>query len=210
MKKYNIETQLGAISQLIEQGELIALAGGADAYLVCNALNEDSISKALQLKGESNTPLVLYAASLSMVNRYVHNISHEAYTTAARVWPSSVLFVLPAKKTIPYLVTRGLDSAVFSCPTEKIIRQISCLINAPLVLVKVDSTVIEKQKNIAVAECNLPFIQKRPIIFDGRDKLRRIETEDLFSLQFPNPVNIRCYHNIDALNVVIACAKIFL
>ena len=90
------------------------------------------------------------------------------------------------KKTIPYLVTRGLDSAVFSCPTEKIIRQISCLTNAPLVLVKIDPVVLEQQNNdINVADCNLPFIRKPPIFFDGRDELRRIETEDSFFFAVP-------------------------
>lgn len=36
--KYNIETELGAVAQLIEHGELVALLG-MNTYLVCSALN---------------------------------------------------------------------------------------------------------------------------------------------------------------------------
>lgn len=179
MEIYNIETQIGTISRHIKHGELVAFRG-TNTYLVCDALNEDSVSNALQLKGKSDNPLVVYIANLSMANRYVHNISHEAYTTAERVWPSTVLLILPAKKVIPNLVTRGLDSAVFLCPTEKVLRQISCLINSPLVLVKIDPVVLEQRSNdIAVADCDLPFIRKPPIIFDGRDGLVRIEFKNL-------------------------------
>lgn len=185
MEIYNIETQVGTISRHIKHGELVAFRG-TNTYLVCDAFNEDSVSNALQLKGKCDNPLVVYVANLSMANRYVHNISHEAYTTADRVWPSTVLLVLPAKKIIPNLVTRGLDSAVFSCPTEKVLRQISCLINSPLVLVKIDLAALEELNyDIAAVDCDLPFIRKPPIIFDGRDELRRIETEDPYFFAVP-------------------------
>lgn len=183
--KYNIETELGAVAQLIKCGELVALLG-TNTYLVCNALNEESISKAFKIKGKHDNPLILYSANLTMAEKYVRNISHEVYVTAQKLWPSSTVFILPVKKTIPSIVTCNLDAAVFACPTEKIIRQISCLINAPLVLVKIDPMVLEQQNNdIIVADCNLPFIRKQPIIFDGRDELRRIETEDPFFFAVP-------------------------
>lgn len=180
MKSYNIETQLGMISQLIEQGELVALVG-ADTYLICSALNEGSISKAFGIKGKHDTPLIVFTANLTMANEYIRNISHEAYVTAQKLWPSSTVFILPVKKTIPSIVTCDLDAAAFTCPTEKTIRQISCLINAPLILVKIDPVLLGQQiDNLAVVDCDLPFLRKPPIIFDGRDGLRRVETDNLF------------------------------
>ena len=82
--KYNIETELGAVAQLIERGEMVALRG-INTYLVCSALNEESISKALKIKGKHDNPLILYTASLNMANEYIRNISHEAYVTAKKV-----------------------------------------------------------------------------------------------------------------------------
>ena len=185
MQTYNIETQLGAVARLVERGELVAL-WGTNTYLVCSALNEGSISKALMIKGKRGNPLILYSANLTMAEKYVRNISHEAYVTAQKFWPSSTIFILPVKKNIPSIVTCNLDAAAFACPTEKIIRQISCLINAPLVLVKIDPVVLEQQNNdIIVADCKLPFIRKQPIIFDGRDELRRIETENPYFFAVP-------------------------
>lgn len=183
--KYNIETELGAVAQLIERGEMVTLRG-TNTYLVCSALNEESVSKALKIKGNHDNPLILYLANLTMANEYIRNISHEAYVTAQKLWPSSTIFILPVKKSIPSIVTCNLDAAAYACPTEKVLRQISCLINRPLVLVKTDPVVLEQQNyDIAVADCDLPFVGKPPIVFDGRDELRRIETEDSFSLVVP-------------------------
>lgn len=183
--KYNIETELGAVAQLVERGELVALCG-TNTYLVCSALNEESISKALKIKGKHDNPPILYSANLTMAEKYVRNISHEAYVTAQKFWPSSTIFILPVKKTIPSIVTCELDATAFACPTEKVLRQISCLINSPLILVLVDPVVLKQQNyDIAVADCDLPFIRKPPIIFDGRDELRRIETEDPFFFAVP-------------------------
>lgn len=176
--KYNIETELGAVAQLVKRGELVALLG-TNTYLVCSALNEETISTAFKIKGKRDNPLILYAANLTMANEYIRNISHEAYVTAQKLWPSSAIFILPVKKTIPSIVTCNLDAATFACPTEKVLRQISCLINSPLVLVKIDPVALEELNYIAVAECDLPFVWKRPVIFDGRDDLRRVEAEDL-------------------------------
>lgn len=181
--KYNIETELGAVAQLVEHGELVALLG-MNTYLVCSALNEEAISTAFKIKGKHDNPLILYSASLNMANEYIRNISHEAYVTAKNLWPSSAVFILPVKKIIPSIVTCNLDAAAFACPIEKTLRQISCLINSPLVLVKIDPVALEELNDIAVAECDLPFMWK-PIIFDGRDKLRRIETEDSFFFAVP-------------------------
>lgn len=176
--KYNIETELGAVAQLVERGELVALCR-TNTYLVCSALNEESISKALKIKGKHDNPLILYSANLTMAEKYVRNISHEAYVTAQKLWPSATIFILPVKKSIPNIVTCNLDAAAFACPTEKVLRQISCLINSPLVLIKIDPVILEELNYIAVAECDLPFIRKRPVIFDGRDDLRRVDAEDL-------------------------------
>lgn len=185
MQTYNIETQLGAVARLVERGELVAL-WGKNTYLVCSALNEESISKAFMIKGKRDNALILYSANLTMAEKYVRNISHEAYVTAQKFWPSSAVFILPVKKIIPSIVTCNLDAAAFACPTEKVLRQISCLINSPLVLIKVPSEALEELNyDIAAVDCDLPFIRKPPIIFDGRDELRRIETEDPYFFAVP-------------------------
>lgn len=184
MEIYNIETQLGAVARLVERGELVAF-WGTNTYLVCSALNEGSISKAFMIKGKRDNSLILYSANLTMAEKYIRNISHEAYITAQKFWPSSTIFILPVKKNIPSIVTCNRDATAFACPTEKVLRQISCLINSPLALVKINPVVLDQQNyDIAVADCDLPFIQK-PIIFDGRDELRRIETEDPFFFAAP-------------------------
>ena len=178
MDKYNLETQLGTLVQLIEKGKLVALVG-ENTYLVCSAINESAIADAFRRKGTRDNPLIIYSANLTMANRFIENISHEAFVAANNLYPCSTLFILPVKKTIPGIVTCNLDAAAFACPVDKTLRQISCLLDAPIVLIKVDPAVLEHESDeIAAVEYNLYF-PKEPIVFDGRDGLRRVESSNV-------------------------------
>lgn len=192
MEHFSAEWEIGKIYSTIQNGELVALRDKSDmGFLVCSALDSDGIRRAFQLKGkEQSNPLVLYCSSLSMVQRFTNQstFTHQAYCLCEQLWPSMTITLLPTAKAIPDIVCCGKAATGFCCPTSRFLRQLSGLLQAPLVLIAVASDVIDaKSEEIgALVEGVTAFPPHKAIIIDCRKGLQRIEDNSADALELPD------------------------
>ena len=178
MKTYS-ETQVGAIVDILKQSGVIALKGETDSYLMCNALDEEAVHTTLSVrKKPQENPLILYMANIQMVERYVPNFLHQAYKLADSLWPCSMVMLLPVGKEIPEVVTCGLGATGVCCPTSKFIRELSSLLNTPLIMISATSEVfsLDDPDIAGVVECSL-YAGADPVIFDARESLCRVQSD---------------------------------
>lgn len=178
MKQYS-ETQTGSIVEILKQSGVIALNGDTANYLVCNALDTKAVQLTLSIrKKPQNNPLVLYMANIQMVERYVPNISHQAFKLADSLWPCSMVMILPVGNEIPEEVTCGLGATGICCPTSKFIRELSCLLDTPLIVISAASEHFSLEDPNISAVVNYSLYDKtEQVIFDARESLRRIQPD---------------------------------
>lgn len=178
--KYYSESQVGAVADVLKKRGVIALKGDNAYYLVCNALDEEVVQLTLSIrKKPQDNPLVLYMANIQMVERYVPNISHQAFKLADSLWPCSMVMLLPVGKEIPENITCGLGATGICCPTSKFIREISCLLNKPVIMVAVtfENFSFDDPNIDGIVEYS-PFPNGDPVVFDARGSLRRIQPDE--------------------------------
>ena len=191
MERFSAEWEIGKIYSTIQNGSLVALRdNSAVGFLVCSALDPDGIQRAFQLKGkEQSNPLVLYCSNLSMVQKFTNpsKLTHQAYCLCEQLWPSMAITLLPVAKSIPAAVCCGIQETGFCCPTSRFLRQLSGLLQAPLVLVAIDRDIIdEKSTEIGgLVEDFTAFPPHEAVIIDCREGLRRIEGTASTILELP-------------------------
>lgn len=178
MKTYS-ETQVGAIVDILKQSGVIALKGETDSYLMCNALDEEAVHTTLSVrKKPQENPLILYMANIQMVERYVPNITHKAFKLADSLWPCSMVMLLPIGKEIPESISCGLGATGVCCPVSKFVRELSCLLDAPLIVISASHGVVSLDDPgiSGVVEHSL-YKGENPVIFDARESLHRVQSE---------------------------------
>jgi len=177
--KYYSESQIGAVADVLKKRGVIALKGDNANYLVCNALDEEAVQLTLSIrKKPQDNPLLLYMANIQMVERYVPNISHQAFKLADSLWPCSMVMLLPVGKEIPEIVTCGLGATGVCCPTSKFVRELSSLLNTPLIMISATSEEFSlDDPDIAGVVEYTHYAGADPVIFDARESLRRIQPD---------------------------------
>lgn len=177
--KYYSESQIGAVADILKKSGVIALKGDNANYLVCNALDENAVQLTLSIREKpQDNPLVLYMANIQMVERFAPNISHQAFKLADSLWPCSMVMILPVGNDIPEAITCGLGATGICCPTSKFIRELSCLLNTPLIVISATSEHFSLEDPNISAVVNYSLYDKtEPVIFDARESLRRIQPD---------------------------------
>lgn len=192
MEHFSAEWEIGKIYSTIQRGDLVALRDNSDmGFLVCSALNPDGIDRAFQIKGkEQSNPLVLHCSSLSMVQKFTNpsTFTHQAYCLCEQLWPSMTITLLPTARSIPDVVCCGKAATGFCCPTSRFLRQLSCLLQAPLVLIAIKSDVIDAKSEAigALVEGVTALPPHKSIIIDCRKGLQRIEDNSADALELPD------------------------
>lgn len=192
MEHYSAEWEIGKIYSTIQNGELVALRDNSTVgFLVCSALDLDGINRAFKLKGkDQSNPLVLYCSSLSMVQKFSNpaEFTHQAYCLCEQLWPSMTITILPTSRSIPDAVCCGEKATGFCCPTSRFLRQLSSLLQAPLVLIAINIDVIDaKSEAIGALVEDVPALpSSKAIIIDCRKGLRRIDDHYADALELPD------------------------
>ena len=178
MKHYSAEWESGKIYTAIKNGETVILRDTDAAFIICSSLDQDAIRKAFCIKGkEQSNPLVLFCASLSMIEKYTDlSFSLISYRFCEEVFPSSTIVLLPTAESIPDIIHCGQKSTGYCSPPERLLRQWSNLLQAPIVLISVPSQVIESKSTEIDVVVDYPlFSPREAIVVDGRIGLHRVE-----------------------------------
>ena len=119
--------------KLLEQGELVAIPSETVYGLGCNALNPQAVARIFEVKDRPHfNPLIVHVRSLENAGQYVTDIPEQAQLLASHFWPGPLTLLLPKKKSIPDLVTAGLDRVGIRCPDHSLTRQLLELVPFPL------------------------------------------------------------------------------
>ena len=95
-------------SQLLRQGEVVALPTETVYGLAANALEPRAVARIFEIKGRpTHNPIIVHVAGISMAQRCVSEWTLLAERLANAFWPGPLTLVLPRAAAIPDVVTAG-------------------------------------------------------------------------------------------------------
>lgn len=129
-----IGTDLVKAKQLLNEGKLVAIPTETVYGLAGNAFNPDAVASIFSVKNRpSFDPLIVHVASYGQALTLTKNIPEIAESLAAKFWPGPLTLLLERKKSIPDLVTSGLDTVGIRLPNQPLTRKLISTLDFPLV-----------------------------------------------------------------------------
>ncbi len=153
-------------SDILKQGELVALPTETVYGLGANGLDPDAVAKIFAAKGRpQDNPLILHVTGVEQISLFCHHIPQSAYRLAEKFWPGPLTMVLPARDIVPKCTTAGLPTVAVRCPDSDVTRQIIALAGVP---VAAPSANISGKPSTTTAQHVLDDHDgKLPLIVDG-------------------------------------------
>ena len=123
-------------ANLLKNGEIVAIPTETVYGLGANCFDADAIKKIFKAKGRpSDNPLIVHVSSKEQVSELAFRISPSAKKLMDSFWPGPLTLVLEKQKTVPDIVTGGLNTVAIRMPShhvaQAIIEQAGVPIAAP-------------------------------------------------------------------------------
>jgi L-threonylcarbamoyladenylate synthase len=133
------ENQIGRIdqaSQLLADGELVAIPTETVYGLAGDATNRSAINKIFEVKGRpKNHPLILHLASIDQLNEWAIDIPSSVDTLAKHFWPGPMSLLLKKHPNVLNEITGGSNKICIRIPdhpvTLSLLRKLNKGIVAP-------------------------------------------------------------------------------
>jgi L-threonylcarbamoyladenylate synthase len=114
---------IGEAARILRQGGLVAFPTETVYGLGANALDAAAVARVFAAKARPTfDPLIVHLADRSWLERVVRAMPEAAAALAKRFWPGPLTLVLPKAKTVPDLVTAGLDTVGVRVPDHPAAR----------------------------------------------------------------------------------------
>ena len=111
-------------SDLLKNGETVAIPTETVYGLAANALKSEAVEKIFLAKGRpADNPLIVHISDISSFSEYCYP-TDEAYALAEKFWPGPLTVILPKKDVIPAIVSAGLDTVAIRMPSHPTARKI--------------------------------------------------------------------------------------
>lgn len=128
-----IGSDIGKAVELLNRNEIIAIPTETVYGLAGNALNEEAILKIYEAKNRPKfDPLIAHSNSLEKVHDLVKNIPEIAQLLASSFWPGPLTLLLNKKKSVPDLLTSGLDRVAVRIPNHPLALNLLSKLDFPL------------------------------------------------------------------------------
>lgn len=128
-----IGKDIAKVSELLKQGELVAIPTETVYGLAANALDSQAVLSIFETKQRpAFDPLIVHAHSLESLGRYVLDIPEKARWLAEAFWPGPLTLLLPKTHLIPDLVTAGLPTVAVRVPNHPLTLDLLSTLNFPL------------------------------------------------------------------------------
>lgn len=112
-------------SELLRQGEVVALPTETVYGLAANALDARAVARIFEIKGRpAHNPIIVHVASQSLAERCVKAWPPLAAQLARAFWPGPLTLVLPKAPGIPDNVTAGGDTVGVRWPSHPFIQAV--------------------------------------------------------------------------------------
>ena len=120
-------------ARILRGGGLVGIPTETVYGLAANALDEKAVAGIFRAKGRpQDNPLIVHLANPSWLPEYALEIPDAAYTCMEAFWPGPLTIILRKRPVIPDLVSAGLPTAAFRCPSHPVASAIIAAAGVPL------------------------------------------------------------------------------
>ena len=120
-------------AQLLREGKLVAIPTETVYGLASNALDATAVAGVFIAKNRPTfDPLIIHTYSIEKAKEYIEEFPDELEKLAKVYWPGPLTILLPKKKSIPDLVTSGLDRVAVRVPDHALTLELLQHLNFPL------------------------------------------------------------------------------
>ena len=119
--------------EILRRGLAVGIPTETVYGLAANALDADAVLQIFEIKNRPQfDPLIVHGDSRERLSKYVTVFPEWALKLADRFWPGPLTLVLPKAKSIPDLVTSGLDSVAIRVPNHPMTLDLLSQLDFPL------------------------------------------------------------------------------
>lgn len=110
---------------ILRRGGLVGIPTETVYGLAASALDADAVKNIFAAKGRpQDNPLIVHVADRTWLKKYALEVPDAAYRLMDAFWPGPLTIILKKSPLIPDIVSAGLDSAAFRCPSHPIAHAI--------------------------------------------------------------------------------------
>jgi len=114
-----MKVTLEKASELIKQGETVAIPTETVYGLAADAFNIKAVKKIFEQKGRpADNPLIVHICDLNQLKDVAKDFPDDLQKLTDRFWPGPLSVVLKKRKTVPDIVTGGLDTVAVRMPNH--------------------------------------------------------------------------------------------
>ena len=128
----NTTEKLGQASELLKNGQLVAVPTETVYGLAGNGLDEHAVEQIYEVKGRPQVkPLSLMVPDAAAMERCCREVPPQAQALAKRFWPGPLTIVLRSKELVPAIVRAGGDTVGLRCPDHPMTLELLRLSGIP-------------------------------------------------------------------------------
>lgn len=201
--------ELKKASELLKNGELVAIPTETVYGLGANALNRNACLNIFKAKGRpGDNPLIVHVAKPEDAEKIAYT-NDLYYKLANRFMPGPLTVIMPKRDIIPYEVTAGLETVAIRCPEHRVANKLIEIADIPIAAPSANTS--GKPSPTTAQHVYDDMNGKIPMILDGGECKFGVEstvisiTEDSIMLLRPGSVTVEMLKEI-CPNVAIASA----
>lgn len=128
-----ISNDVSEAKKFLEAGETVGIPTETVYGLAANALSGDAVLKIFTVKSRPYfDPLIVHTFSNAEIKKYVEDVPARAELLIDKFMPGPITVLLKKKKTIPDLVTSGLDTVAIRIPNHPLTLELLKRLSFPL------------------------------------------------------------------------------
>lgn len=169
------EESIQLASQLLRQGELVALPTETVYGIAADARNGEAVHKIFEAKGRpQDNPLIVHIFGMEMLKGVVSEVPARAHKLAAAFWPGPLTMVMPRGPEVSDVTCAGLDTVGVRMPSHPVVQAV---IRASGVAFAAPSANLSGKPSPTNAQDTLADMDGRlPLILDGGESTVGVES----------------------------------
>lgn len=127
------DPQLNDAAGILRGGGTVIFPTETVYGLGANALSDEAVRKIFAAKGRpSDNPVIIHIAEWPQIYDVVSVVSVAAERLAEAFWPGPLTMILPKSRTVPAVVTGGLETVAVRLPEHPVARKLIALSGVPV------------------------------------------------------------------------------
>ncbi len=128
------DTAVGAATEAVRRGEVIAIPSDAMYVLVADPLNLNAVAKVFEAKGrEMHRSLPLLVESISMAEDHANALPSSFYLLTRKFWPGLLTVIVQASSRVPLRVTGNTGRLALRRSPSALARRLVTELGTPLI-----------------------------------------------------------------------------